>query len=675
MAQQNIGSLWDRNNRNAINGNFDELYGMYNIVEDATQSVQNFIDNTDSLEVNRGKDFPMLSLNSYNNAWRDGFLDVTVNNAEQGALYRLNHVSKDNTTWGNPITFLQIGKSTDGGNTWDLLIARNQANLPNNQQGVQTHAITKDGIEEVINVTIDWDVFSTGGINSVINSAEYIIHPTNYAYAEKRSVSSGAPYLENAGKVFPMLNRGTARYNYYDNAILDAKVFTVDTTALYRIFHISKDNTAWGDPITYIGIQKSVDNGDTWSIIVNRNQANLPNNQTGVQTHIINRDGIDEVFSITIDWDSLNNSTSGSYNLGSVDYIIDPTLYSFKRSSTSNPVNDLGDDIVVKIDGRTIAVKHKLNDEKNLIVEYDKLKVNEYHEVNRIFEQTNKAEDNDFSGSLKVSNDTDWVSPYGLRAVNNSVSGSAGSITVGGAHGVDGGSGFPTGRFGEYVSIKLDGSDIGNGVHRGKSMELVVDHYVSASNAIVRATGAKRDSIKERRTYSITNGAHKVQVDLTALEDVHFTRYAGLQITQPEYYDNFYRYDNRPEGILPIKGMESGSHIADEKDYNKLDRVALINNTHMLVMLTDRNFGIGDGSLAPAHTEENTQSPINITGGQFGKIYMHNMGRNNNDYLLKSGETISYRGGYYFVQNKSTTENVFEYTINGVNHTDDLRVI
>lgn len=675
MAQQNIGSLWDRNNRNAINGNFDELYGMYNIVEDATQSVQNFIDNTDSLEVNRGKDFPMLSLNSYNNAWRDGFLDVTVNNAEQGALYRLNHVSKDNTTWGDPITFLQIGKSTDGGNTWDLLIARNQANLPNNQQGVQTHAITKDGIEEVINVTIDWDVFSTGGINSVINSAEYIIHPTNYAYAEKRSVSSGAPYLENAGKVFPMLNRGTARYNYYDNAILDAKVFTVDTTALYRIFHISKDNTAWGDPVTYIGIQKSVDNGDTWSIIVNRNQANLPNNQQGIQTHIINRDGIDEVFSITIDWDALNNSTSGSYNLGSVDYIIDPTLYSFKRSSKLNPVNDLGEDIVVKIDGRTVAIKHKLNDDKNLIVEYDKLKVNEFHEVNRFIEQPNTASDSDFSGTVQLTNDTDWVSPYGLRAVNNPVSGSAGSITVGGAHGVDGGSGFPTGRFGEYVSIKLDGSVIGDGVHRGKSLELVVEHYVSASNAIVRDTGAKRDSIKEQRTYSITSGAHKVQVDLTALEDVNLTRYAGLQITQPDYYTEFYRYDNRPEGLLSIKGLESGFHISDEKDYNKLDRVALINDSHMLVMLTDRNFGIGDGSLAPAHTTEYPQSPINITGGLFGKIYAHNLGRNNNEYLLSNGETISYRGGYHFVQNTSTTPNVFKYEIDGALQTDDLRVI
>lgn len=480
------------------------------------------------------------------------------------------------------------------------------------------------------------------------------------------------PYMANKGTVFPLLNRGEDRYEAYDNSVLDVKVHYAEPNALYRIYHISKDNTAWGEPVTFISIQKSVDDGATWSFIVNRNHANLENNQKGVQTHVISKADIDEVFTFVIDWDGLR---TGSNNLGNTDYIISPNLYFFRNSSTSNPVNDLGGDVVVKIDGRTIAVKHKLNDEKNLIVEYDKLKVNGFHEVNRIFEQDNTAKDNNFSGALKVSNNSDWVSPYGLRAVNNPVSGSAGSITVGGAHGVDGGSGFPTGRFGEYVSIKLDGASITDGVHRGKSLELIVEHYVSASNAIVRATGAKRDSLKERRTYTITSGAHRVQVDLTALEDVHLTRYAGLQITQPDYYTEFYRYDNRPEGLLPIKGLESGFHIADEKDYNKLDRVALINDSHMLVMITDRNFGIGDGSLAPAHTEENPQSPIYITGGQFGKIYAHNLGLNNNEYLLSNGETISYRGGYHFVQNTSTTPNVFEYEIDGALQTDDLRVI
>ena len=84
-----------------------------------------------------------------------------------------------------------------------------------------------------------------------------------------------------------MLNRGTARYNYYDHAILDAKVFTVDTTALYRVFHISKDNTTWGEPVTFIGFHKSTDDGLSWQQIVGRNQANVDNNQSGIQTHIL----------------------------------------------------------------------------------------------------------------------------------------------------------------------------------------------------------------------------------------------------------------------------------------------------------------------------------------------------------------------------------------------------
>ena len=654
---------WDKLDEGAVTGSR---------IADGAVSVDKT--NFSSLALNKGKDFPMLSLNSFNVHWRNGFLDVKVNNAEEGALYRINHVSKDNTTWGAAITFLQFGKSIDNGTTWDLIISRNQANLPNGQTGIKTHAITKDGIEEIFTVTIDWDVFPTGSTNSIINSAEYIIHPTNYLYSVSKSAAA-APYLENRG-VYPLLNRGSTRYEYYDKAILDVRVSrpVQDLNALYRIFHISKDNTAWGDPITFIGIHKSTDNGATWNQIIGRNHSNIENGQTGIQTHFITHDSITEVFTVTIDWSALNHSTSSSYNLGDVDYIIDPNLYSFRRSSNS-VVNDLGEDIVVKIDGRTVAIKHKLSDDKNLIVVYDKLKVNEFHEVSRFIEQSNTASDSDFSGTTQLTNGTDWVSPYGLRAVNNPVSGSTGSITVGGAHGVDGGSGFPTGRFGGFVSIKLDGASINDGVHRGKSLELVVDHYVSASNVIVRATGAKRDSLKERRTYAITSGAHKVQVDLTALEDVHLTRYAGLQLTQPDYYTEFYRYDNRPEGLLPIKGLTEGFHIADEKDYNKLDRVALINDSHMLVMITDRNFGIGDGSLAPTDSAEYPQSPINITGGLFGKIYSHNLGRNNNEYLLSNGETISYRGGYHFVQNTSATPNVFEYEIDGALQTDDLRVV
>ena len=485
------------------------------------------------------------------------------------------------------------------------------------------------------------------------------------------NVINGGLILANKGQIYPFEATSERIDVVYNDSFLDVLVHYADSDALYRINHVSKNNTTWGTPTTFIQIQKSVNGGTTWENIVARNEANISGPATGIKTHVIQKDGMNEIFTISMDWDSVREGSNNMF----ADYIISPSKYFFRTASNSNFVNDLEDDIVVFIDGRTIAVKSKLNDEKNLIVEYDRLKVNEFHEVNRLIEQRSAARDNDFSGTVQLTNDTDWVSPYGLRAVNNPVSGSAGSITVGGAHGVDGGSGFPTGRFGEYVSIKLDGVAIGNGVHRGKSLELVVDHYVSASNAIVRDTGAKRDSIKERRTYSITSGAHKVKVDITALEDVHLTRYAGLQITQPDYYHSMYRYDNRPEGIMPIKGLTEGFHIADEKDYQKLDRVALFNDESMLVMITDRNFGIGDGSLAPADSAEYPQSPINITGGLFGKIYSHNLGRNNNEYLLKTGSTISYRGGYYFLDYTSNIDGVFSYYIDGVLQTDDLRVM
>lgn len=489
-----------------------------------------------------------------------------------------------------------------------------------------------------------------------------------------KNIEGNGTIYANKGVVFPLEARNSKRNVAYEDGILDIVVHYADSDALYKIVHISKDNTAWGDPLTFVQITKSTDGGDTWNQIFGRGHADFPNNQTGVKSHIIKHSSFNEIFTITLDWDAFVTG-SNNESIAGGDFIISPIKYFFRSASNSNSVNDLGESIIVNIDGRTIAIKQRLSDKKNLIVEYDKLKMNDFHEVSRLIEQSNTAKDSDFTGEVKLTNNTDWISPYGLRAVNNPTSDSAGNITVGGAHGTEGGSGFPTGRFGKYVSIKLDGVTVSNGTHKGQKMELIVEHYVSGSNVVNKITGAKRDTMKETRTYNISSGEHTIHVELTALENLELTRYAGLQLTQPDYYHSMYRYKNGEEGILPVGGLSSGFHYSKEKDVSKLDRAVLYNDDSMLVMITDREYGVGDGSLMPAHSNENDQSPIYISGGRFGKIYAHNLGRNDNNVTLQVGESIFYRGGYHFVENTSTIANVFEYTIDGVNFTDDLRVI
>ena len=666
-------SIWNRESRNELNklaAKVDEIPHSSDEVWDAFEEQIQNIEANGSIYANKGQVYPFESVGEKRyTPIENAVLDVVVFGAEVGALYRVHHVSKDNDAWGEPVTFIAFQKSVDDGVTWNYVIQRNQANLENGQTGIKSYAITTDGIKEIFNITMNWAALKTGSTN-ITPYGDYIISPSKYNYPEKEE-NNLPEYYQNAGLVYPLEVRGANRLEWLDNAILDVKVHYADVNAVYQISHVSKDNTAWGDPATFIQIERSYDNGENFSLLIGRASSLLPNNQSGIQTHVITSDTTEEVVTVTINWDEIR---TGSNNVNAyADYIISPINYFFRKSSNSEGGSDLEEYVIIHKNDRKISIKHRLNKDENIIVVYNKLRNNDFHEMSQFYIQGKNTKDNNFTGERVMSTATDFVSPYGMLAVNNAVSGSVGSITVGGAHGTSGGTGFPTGRFGRFVKLELDGKNVVNGYHKGKVLKIDVQHYVSASNVISRSTGTKRDTMLEERFYEITPRHHKVRVKMTALEDIKLTRYAGLQLTQPDFYHSFYRYNNKPEKILPVKGLSEGFHIAEEKDYQKLDRVVMFNDTSMLVMLTDRTFGIGDGHLAPASTEEQEQSPINITGGQFGKIYSHNLGRNNNDVLLRRGNSLEYRGGYYFVENTSTTPNIFRYEIDGVVHTDDLR--
>lgn len=644
MARSIIGSRWTPLQRNELNRMLTELY-------DSVDKT-----NFDTLSLNKGKVFPFENRGTEENGrFNNGFLDIKVHNAQEGAIYRVSHVSKDNTTWGAAVTFFEIGRSVDDGASWKTLIARGNLNLPNNQSGVKTHTLTLNNIDEIFVLAVDWNGFATGSNN--VGIYDYIISPINYIYSSKEEVIKEPPYKANKGQVYPLLSRGTEDNEFYKNAILDAKVQVSETDAVYRIEHISKNNTTWGNAITFVQFQKSFDNGSTWQTITTRTNSLINEVPEGIKTHIITHEGIDEIFTVIIDWDALNRSGTMAYNIGAADYIIHPNLYFFRRSSKSGIVNDLGDDIVVRKTGRQVQIKQRLDDNRNFIVEYNSVGINNFNEFRAFYIQPNTAKDSDFNGTQVGQSGTDWISPYGMLAVNNPVSGSAGSITVGGSHGTTSGQGFPTGEFIQLSRCHVDGVELSTTPLRGKHLELTSEHYISASNVVNKTTGTKRNTAIERRIYDIYgNGNHNVTVEIEALEDITMTRYAGFMMPMLRaFFTHFYLYDTGGEiglfrsGGLP-EGLADGIYHTDNKDYQAIDRAVLVNDDMLLVMLTDRTFGIGTGEFAPVSTPDKPQSPILYTGGQFGKISAHNLGGSSNEYLVKAGEKISYRGGYHFVE-------------------------
>lgn len=273
--------------------------------------------------------------------------------------------------------------------------------------------------------------------------------------------------------------------------------------------------------------------------------------------------------------------------------------------------------IIVSVNEREIMIKHQLTEEQNIIIVYDKIQNNKFQDIQKFIVQDSEAPASDFSGEVVMSTATDFVSPYGLLAVNNTLNNN--TFSVGGAHGTEGSDGFPTGRFDELTYITLDGKPLSDGIHVGEFLEFKVKHLIYASNIIEKEQN--RNSMLEERTYLISSGDHKIDVKMTALEDIILTRYAGLQMIQSDYYDYFYIPNNKE--IFKIKGEPEGLHFVDG-DFDNINRAVLFNEDSILVMETDREYGIGTGEYAPESTQSIQQSPIYFSGGEFGKIYSHN---------------------------------------------------
>lgn len=473
----------------------------------------------------------------------------------------------------------------------------------------------------------------------------------------------------NKGKDFPMVKIGADTKQVILDAVLDMKIHFADVNAVYSLNYIGKDSTSWETtPQTFIEMAMSYDNfNESHLPLIGRLQTNeqaLGNNNTGIKTHIINWEGIDEVISITIDWDALmaNNNFRSD---GKVNYIINPSQYFFRRSSKGKPVDDLEDNMAFNINGRDIKVKEKLNDTSNIIYEFGTLSPNDFFEIKNIRTQSNSSNVEDYSGDELLRSSTDWVSPYGMLADTNPVTDSR--FTVGGGHGTSGGAGFPTGSYIGISNLKVDGKGVINGNHIGKELTFTIEHYISASNVINLETGEKRNTAKETRYYKINKDGIHVEVGLEALEDITLTHYAGLQTIQRDSFDYFYFKGDVPEKLYTVTGLTNWE-LPTLKDPTILDRVIMYNSEIVMIMHTDRSYGIGTGEFIP---DSESQRPMHATPN-VGKIYMHNLGRSSNNFKMATGESIAYRGQWSFTENKSDNNNIVNYDFNGNVFSDDV---
>jgi hypothetical protein len=273
-----------------------------------------------------------------------------------------------------------------------------------------------------------------------------------------------------------------------------------------------------------------------------------------------------------------------------------------------------------------------------MIIDFDSLGINQITHIKRFYLQDNP------SGKLNTIFDetglltevtTDWVSPYGILAVNNPVSSE--TFTVGGNHGTDSAGGFATARHIETL-VYADGKLMTDGEIRGANKVVIrAIHHIAASNVIDLTTGAKRDCVKEIVTYTVTPRHIRISVELEALEQVRITRYFGFQASKNIWGKELYFMEDTIQQIYDIETDTSARDSGTFPD-SQADRFVLKKDGHVLMGYAEHRFGIKTDYIA------NGQPMIYLTEGTSGKVYKHLV--KSREILLSPGQSVYIVGGY-----------------------------
>ncbi|WP_144561584.1 hypothetical protein [Bacillus mycoides] len=663
MAIKELGPNYDREFRNDLNNNFKELSELSGQTEQATvnanKALEKVSDPLGEININRGAEYPLYNvtrdgvLHTFDQVVKDAILSVEVSGAKRDKYYGIEWLGNGYNDGGvirYGFSIAEYDKATFGTNSESgkRLIAYYKGN---NFPAPDTKVVTRILYiaAEDITFTITYDRTKIPSTALRITDGTYgtakgaVIDERCYKY--KQEVDNNKGYLlNNQGKQFPFVNimrDGTVYPEISDinNAILDCKVFNAQKGKKYRIDYIANGHTAWGDPNYSIYLQECDADFQNIRQIFSRYNQKTPAPKNQIENKIITVDGEDIVLNITIDYSKLPRDKYIMNMAGAgFGYIIDESCYFYSNKNKIVTSNILPTNVVATKNGRRIRTKFKYSNTQDAILDFDKLGINEITHLRALYMQNNSSGylDDLFSElGLQTTLTTDWVSPYGILAVNNTLNN--GGYTVGGNHGTDGGGGFATAR---HIETKLfcGGKEVQDGeIVSSDKIIIQATHHISASNVINTTTGEKRDCLKEIVTYTITRNHIKVSCYLEALEDLKITRYAGLQATQSIWDKYLYFmedtiqviHDLAADDLAKNSGLSPTSHA---------DRFVLKKNGHVLMGYIDNNLGVGEKYVAEG------QALIYLTEGAFGKVYKHTI--RGTEVTLKTGESLYYVGGY-----------------------------
>ena len=189
---------------------------------------------------------------------------------------------------------------------------------------------------------------------------------------------------------------------------------------------------------------------------------------------------------------------------------------------------------------------------------------------------------------------SDYISPYRIKAVNNQVADNPVFVT-GGNHGSDGsGGGYPTAK---PISIEtfIDNKKVTSGTHHTNSPIVVkVVNQACAYNTINRDTGERRDVLREIITYTFYPNVYTVSIDMEALEPIEFYGHRGISMQR----HNHNQFAYVPTDSNGQKKADEAFDFQSTSEGSNGDRIVQYNaDNHLAVMFLDERIGVGDFEL------------------------------------------------------------------------------
>ena len=442
------------------------------------------------------------------------------------------------------------------------------------------------------------------------------------------------------------------------DGILDIKIHGAKPDKYYKLSYIGNGITF--DDVEFYGVfllefdKDTYATESTFKYIFGRTDHNFEP-PIGITTWNLKNDTEGITLTITLDFNVL---TEKKYDMNSLttysgySAIIDENCYILDVKEDKK--NETVYNMAVKRVGREYYVKYRYNNSKNLVIRFGGMKNNKFTHPLQFYWDNDTKISLDFDNLISFqTNNSDWLSPYGIMAVNNPLNNN--SYTVGGAHGTSGSTGFPTGLYIDsniYVDNEL--------VNDGEALycnEAVIKsiHRIAASNVIDTTTGDLRYSALETTIWKITKGNMEVGVTLQALEDINVTRYAGIQATKSSVWSSKLYVPNDNNIVFDMSNIVDGFNSKAYPDFTS-DRFVMYNNNCFFVGYMCNDIGVATSSKLDG------EIGIYLTAGEYGKIYFHNI--KGNTVNMAANDIIYYSGGYSIQERLKCTHAEGSYYIN-----------